>query len=111
MKITTNTVVSLRYSMKNDNGDLLEDIMDKPPVDYLHGSGNILPALEANLEGLECGQRRVIAISAETIPDLSDSFHFDVVIDKVRAATKEEIQIGRPIESVSKNECGPGCCC
>jgi len=111
MKIATNTVVSLRYSMKNEQGDLLEDIMDKPPVDYLHGSGNILSALEANLEGLECGQQRSIAISSETNPDLNDSFHFDVIIDKVRAATEEEIQIGKPIQSVSKNECGPGCCC
>ena len=76
MKVATNTVVSLRYSMKNERGDLLEDIMNREPVDYLHGSGNILPALEANLEGLECGAQRSISVSFETNPDRKDSFHF-----------------------------------
>ena len=111
MKIATNTVVSLRYSMKNDEGELLENIIDKPPIDYLHGSGNILPALEISLEGLECGQQRSISISPETHPGLNDKFHFDVIIDKVRTATEEELKLGKPLQTASKNDCGPGCCC
>ena len=111
MKVATNTVVSLRYSMKNNRGDLLDDIMDRTPVDYLHGSGNILPALEASLEGLECGEHQSISISPETNPDLHDSFHFDVIIDKVRAAKEEEILQRKPLPLLSKKGCGPDCCC
>ena len=111
MKVAANTVVSLRYSMKNEQGDLLEDIINKTPVDYLHGSGNILTALEASLEGLECGAHQSISISPETNPDLNDSFHFDVIIDKVRAATDEEIRLGKPLQIISKEGCGPDCCC
>lgn len=109
MKVGINTVVSLRYSMKNDGGVLLEDTMDKSPIHYLHGSGSILPILESSLEGLQCGEWRFISISPETNPGLDDKFHFDIIIDKVRAATEEEIQTGKPI--VSKESCGPGCCC
>ena len=111
MKVATNTVVSLRYSMTNERGDLLEDIMNREPVDYLHGSGNILPALEANLEGLECGAQRSISVSFETNPDRKDSFHFEVIIDKVRAATPEELLQRKPLQPFSKEDCGPDCCC
>lgn len=111
MKVATGKVVSIRYNMKNNRGDVLEDIMDKTPVDYLHGAGNMLPALEAKLEGLESGVHLSITISPETSPDLNDSFHFDIIIDNVRAATEEEIREGKPLQMVSKDCCSPDCCC
>ena len=111
MKIAANTIVSFRYTMKTDDGTFLENTMQQNGVNYLHGAKNILPFLESKLEGLECGQQKLISISPDESPELNDSFHFDIIIDHVRAATEEEIRNGRPSQESSKNNCGPGCNC
>lgn len=55
MKITKDTVVTLRCRVTNaTTGALIED--DKQPIAYLHGGyGDTLPRIEAELEGQEPG--------------------------------------------------------
>ena len=101
MIISENKVVSLRYIMTNSAGEVIEDVMDRSPIQYIHGTGKIIPALEAAIEGMTAGQKKSFSISD---PGLSENLHFDLVIDEVREATPEEIQNGNPA-------CGPGCCC
>jgi FKBP-type peptidyl-prolyl cis-trans isomerase SlyD len=101
MNVSLNKIVSLRYVMKNDAGDVIEDVMDRPSIQYIHGTGKIISALENAIEGMEAGEKRVFSISD---PGLSENLHFDLVIDEIRDATPEEIQNGKP-------SCGPGCCC
>lgn len=109
MTIEANRVVSLRFVMKNNDGDVIEDIMNQPPVDYLHGSGNILPALEAAVEGLKVGDKKLIVFKNDE--SSGENYQIDVVIDNVRAATPGELNSGKA-EIASKDEaCGPGCCC
>jgi len=111
MQVCSNAVVSLRYRMKNSQGDVLEDILQSKPVEYLHGSGGILPALEADLIGLQPGDKKLVVISNATSFQLDASFYFDVVIDDVRVATEEEIKKGKPAKEDMKEECGPDCIC
>jgi len=101
MQISENKIVSLRYVMKNSGGDVIEDTMERPPIQYLHGAGKIIPALETAIEGMSAGQKKIFSISD---PGLSENLHFDLIIDEVREATPEEIQTGQPT-------CGPDCCC
>ena len=102
MEIVENTIVSLRYIMKNNEGEEIENTIEGPPVKYLHGSGKILPQLEILLTGLKAGDKKLIAL------ELPDAFHFEVEIDDVRMATKDEIKTGKP---VTIRDCGPDCCC
>ena len=102
MRVAKNRVVSLRYSMKNAAGEEIENILAGPAVQYLHGSGNILPQLEAELEGLQSGDKTSLFFSAP------DFFHFEVVIDDVRLATSSEMALGKPVKP---GECGPEGCC
>lgn len=111
MTVANNTVVALRYCMKNGDGDVLENILHAAPVEYLHGGGSIMPALEAGLAGLEAGAVKKISISGEHDVQLPGSFYFDVVIDSVRAATEEEIATGKPIKPQTREDCGPDCIC
>ncbi len=106
MKIAKHTVVSLRYVMKNDQGEMLETTMDKLPVDYVHGSGKIIPMLEGYLEGMECGQQKSFSLAADPDSGLGEKIHFDIVIDQVRSATPQESASGEPDKA-----CGPGCRC
>ena len=111
MQVGPNTVVSLRYRMKNSAGDVLEDTLNAQPVEYLHGRGTILPVLEAGLAGLGAGDTTRVSISHETSFQLDASFYFDVVIDNVRPATEEELATGKPAKAAAEEECGPGCIC
>jgi FKBP-type peptidyl-prolyl cis-trans isomerase SlyD len=102
MEITEKTVVSLRYVMKNKEGEEIENTFSGPYVQYVHGSGKILPQLETMLTGLKAGDKKEIML------ELPDTFHFDVEIDAIRMATPEEVEAGEP---AAVNDCGHGCCC
>ncbi len=104
MQVKKDTVVTLRYIMKDNQGEVMEDTMKNSPVQYLHGSGNILPSLESSLEGLTAGEQKSFTVNEK---QWNKPLHFDVIIDEVRIATDEEIKMRRPM----KNECGLGCCC
>ncbi len=97
--------------MKNDQGLVLEDHMDGKPVEYVHGSGRILPALENSLEGMEAGGCSTLTLTPESNPGLGENFHFNIIIDQVREASPFEIQCGEPLPAVSEPECGAGCNC
>jgi len=111
MKIEDKTVVSIRYKMENSRGEVLEDILDGLPINYLHGHGTIFPSLEAELKGLNEGEEKQIFLSKETgYQDLDDEFHIWVVVDKVRYASDEELEKGlNPV--LSDGYCGPEGCC
>ncbi len=109
MRVQNQTVVSLRYVMKNAAGEILEDNMHTTPVQYVHGSGKILSSLESSLHGLETGDEKVVTLKTGDAPGIED-FTFDVIIDDVREASKDEILHGEPVkEKIAV--CGPGCNC
>ena len=63
MHISEHTVVSIRYKMTNTRGEVLENTMAGPPIQYIQGRGNILPALEAELNGLKTGDPIVLHVT------------------------------------------------
>ncbi|HWB28326.1 MAG TPA: FKBP-type peptidyl-prolyl cis-trans isomerase [Chitinophagaceae bacterium] len=111
MEVAENTVVSLRYCMKNSQGEVLENRLNAAPVKYLHGSKSIMPALQQGLTGMKAGDKTYLTISNEMDFRLDTSFYFDVVIDAVRIATDEEIKLGKPVNDLKKEDCGPDCAC
>lgn len=102
MKIADKTVVSLRYIMKNKEGEEIENTFSGPAVQYVHGAGKILPQLETSLTGLKAGDKKQITL------EVPDTFHFELEIDSIRMATPEEMEAGNPMAT---SDCGPGCCC
>lgn len=55
MTVTKNKVVSIHYTLTNSNGEVMESSRDREPMNYLHGSGNIIVGLEKALEGKAAG--------------------------------------------------------
>jgi hypothetical protein len=97
MEITANCVVSIRYIMKSDKDEVLENTLQGEPVSYLHGGTGILTILQQQLEGLKMGDKKTVHLQAEA--GLTDhSFIFEVVVDDVRAASKEEMLLGYPVQ-------------
>ena len=51
MSITKDSVVTFNYSLKDDDGALIDSSSADEPLAYLHGHGNLVPGLERELEG------------------------------------------------------------
>ena len=65
MQIGTNSVVSIHYTLKDDTGEVLDASEGREPLDYIHGSGQIIPGLENALEGKSKGEELAVVIEPE----------------------------------------------
>ena len=54
MQITKNATVSIHYTLKNDEGVILDTSEGRDPLAFEYGVGQIIPGLEAALEGVSC---------------------------------------------------------
>ena len=62
MKIETNKVVTIDYTLKNDAQEILDSSDGDEPLAYLHGNGNLVPGLERALEGKSTGDSVQVVI-------------------------------------------------
>lgn len=64
MKIEQNKVVEFCYELEVD-GQVVDQTTKERPLDYIHGTGSLLPKLEAAIEGMEPGARFDVTLSPE----------------------------------------------
>lgn len=66
-QITTNTVVSISYLLREDNatGPVLERMDNFYPFEFLFGTGALLPKFEAELRGLKEGEQFAFRLAVE----------------------------------------------
>ncbi len=65
MKVQENTVVGIHYTLKNDEGDVLDSSNNLDPLQYLQGKGNIISGLEQALDGKESGDKVNVTLEPE----------------------------------------------
>jgi FKBP-type peptidyl-prolyl cis-trans isomerase SlyD len=65
MQIADGTVASFHYTLRGEDGAEIENSHARDPVAYLHGHGNILPALEEGLAGHAPGDTLSITLAPE----------------------------------------------
>jgi len=58
-------VVTLHYRLTLDDGSIADESFGGEPLVYLHGSHNIVPGLERQLEGKEAGAKCDVSVSPE----------------------------------------------
>lgn len=62
MKIAQNMVVEFSYELEVD-GKVVDHTTKEKPLDYIQGTGSLLPKLEAHIEGMEPGDKFEITLS------------------------------------------------
>lgn len=62
MKIEANKVVEFSYELEVD-GQVVDRTTKESPLDYIHGTGSLLPKLEAHIEGMEPGATFDVTLS------------------------------------------------
>jgi len=60
--IADGQVVSLAYTLRLDDGEVIDSAASEDPLVYLHGAQNIIPGLEQALTGLKVGDARKVSV-------------------------------------------------
>ncbi len=61
--IRDGAVVSLAYTLKLQNGEVIDYSEVDEPLEYLHGADNIIPGLEKELTGLQVGAEKDVRVN------------------------------------------------
>lgn len=102
MKIDNNCVVSLHYTLTNDEGVELDSSSGRDPLEYLHGGQGIIPGLEQELAGREIGDKFVVTIKPEDAYGLSSP---DLIskVPREQFPQDQEIKPGTQFQAQNQN--------
>ena len=99
MQIADNTVVTIDYTLKDDNGNILDSSSDGKFA-YLHGANNIIPGLENALNGKSTGDEVNIKVNpTEGYGERNDSMIQAVPRDMFDS--EQEIEVGMQFHAQS----------
>jgi len=97
MKVEKNKVVSIHYTLKSDDGEVLDSSDGKTPLPYIHGTGQLIPGLEKELEGKEKGNElKVVIAPADAYGEYSQEQVF--VVNKDGFQGDEELKEGLQVQ-------------
>ncbi len=65
MKAQKDSVVAIHYTLKDDEGEVIDSSTGQEPLEYLHGHNNIVAGLEEVLEGAEVGAAVEVKVPPE----------------------------------------------
>ncbi len=65
MIIESECVVTLHFSVKDEDENVLETSPPDKPLVYLHGCGNLVLGLEKGLKGMKLGEKETITVYPE----------------------------------------------
>lgn len=98
MQITKNALVTINYTLKGDDGNLIDTSVGAEPLIYLHGQNFLLPKLEEYLEGKSAGEK----ITAVLPPEDGYGIYDERMVAKIpreNFETTEEILVGTKFQA------------
>ena len=102
MSIQTNSVVSIHYTLTDDDGVELDSSKGGDPLVYLHGAGNIIPGLENALLGKATGDELKVEVApAEAYGEYQDGLVQSV--PRNLFGEEQEIQVGMRFQAQTDN--------
>jgi FKBP-type peptidyl-prolyl cis-trans isomerase SlyD len=97
MQIASNKVATLHYTLKDDKGALIESSVGNEPLTYIHGIGNLIPGLEAKLEGKQAGEKLSVVVKPEDAYGARDEELIEEV-DRAEFDAGEELEVGKEFQ-------------
>ena len=101
MQIENNKVVTLNYTLKDNDGNILDQSDDGSFV-YLHGAMNIIPGLENALTGKSAGDDLSVSVSPEEGYGVRDDSRVQNV-PKNMFESGSDIQVGMQFHAQGQN--------
>ncbi len=87
-------IVTLAYTLKDTDGNLLDGSDRSGPMRYLHGAGRTLPALEQAVAGLEPGAQMVVELTPEQAFGARDESR---IVQAPREQLPPDVQVGMTV--------------
>ena len=102
MTISENKVVQMHYTLKSNQGHVLDSSEGKEPLAYIQGIGNIIPGLEKQLEGKTTGDKLTAVVEpAEGYGERNDGLVH--VVPKNGFQGDEELVEGMQVQVETNN--------
>lgn len=100
MQIEKNKVATIEYTLKNNDGDVLDTSEGNDPMTYIQGIGNLIPGLEDALAGKGVGDEVQVTIPPEKAYGLPDAELVQVVERNVFQGV-DDLQVGMQFQAQS----------
>jgi FKBP-type peptidyl-prolyl cis-trans isomerase SlyD len=65
VQIARNRVVSIHYTLRDEQGAVIDSSSGRGPLAYLHGKGNLIAGLEQALAGKSAGDKLDVTVAPE----------------------------------------------
>lgn len=100
MTITQDKFVAIHYTVKLEDGTVLDSSEGKEPLGYVHGHNNLITGLEKELEGKAAGDKLSAVIQpGEAYGEYDDKLVMDV--PKSQFETSMGIEVGMMFQAMS----------
>jgi FKBP-type peptidyl-prolyl cis-trans isomerase SlyD len=103
MQATRGAVVSFNYTLKDDEGNVIDSSEQGQPLEYLHGYENIIPGLEKALDGKEPGFRKEVVVEPEEAYGAVDP---DDIFDIPRSDFPEDMKPEKGMQVLAETQNG-----
>lgn len=102
MEIGKDKVVSIDYTLKDDQGEVLDTSQDRDPLSFIFGNGTIIKGLENALEGKETGDEVSVNIGPQDgYGEYDESLIVDVPKEKFQ--DPDNLQEGMQVQAQSQD--------
>ncbi len=100
MKVEDGQVVSMEYALHVD-GEVVDTSDGREPLEFIQGTGNIIPGLERELYGMVIGDSKKVSVTAA---DAYGEVDPDAYADVPRSEFPEEIPVEKGVEIQVRDE-------
>ncbi|SMO34164.1 FKBP-type peptidyl-prolyl cis-trans isomerase [Solitalea koreensis] len=101
--IKNGKVVGISYTLTNDKKDVLDQSQPGQPLEYLHGSYNIIPGLEKELEGLKIGDAKLVEVApADGYGEFDESLVF--AAPRQNFPSDAELEVGMQFQTMGDGQ-------
>jgi FKBP-type peptidyl-prolyl cis-trans isomerase SlyD len=102
LKIQDGQVVSMDYSLRVD-GEVVDTSDGREPLEFIQGTGNIIPGLERELYGLLTGDSKKVSVAPA---DAYGEFDQEAYMEVPRAEFPDDIPLEKGIEIQVRDQDG-----
>ncbi len=102
MQVEQNKVVSFHYTLTLDSGEVADTSRGREPLNFLVGSGQIIPGLETELLGLGAGDKKIVKVQPEDAYGVQDS-RLVQTIDRSQIPDSVDLQMGEMLRGQSED--------
>lgn len=99
MTIENHRVVNIHYTLRSADGEVLDSSEGRDALAYIQGIGNLIPGLEAQLEGKSKGDKvKAVIAPADAYGEYDDQLVHLVPLSGFQSADGEQLQVGMQVQ-------------